>query len=73
MRVGGRVANVEEPCVMWRKSTASNTDGCVEVAAVAGSILVRDSVNQDGAVLRLPPAVWSDFLVRTCGKDSGLA
>jgi hypothetical protein len=59
------VANFEEPCIAWRKSTASNTQGCVEVAVVDGSVLIRDSANPNGAVLELPPVAWSLFLTRT--------
>jgi hypothetical protein len=64
------VANVEEPGIVWRKSTASSTSGCVEVAVVGGSVLVRDSGNPDDAVLRLPSASWSALLARICGEDS---
>ena len=55
--------------IAWRKSTASSTGNCVEVAAVGRSVLIRDSGNPDGIVLRLPPAAWSAFLSRACGKD----
>jgi hypothetical protein len=64
------VAKLEEPGIAWRKSTASNTSGCVEVAVVSGSVLVRDSGNPDGVALRLPSASWSAFLARIYGKDS---
>jgi hypothetical protein len=64
------VANLEEPGIAWRKSTASNTGGCVEVAVVGGSMLIRDSGNPDNAVLRFPSASWSAFLARICGEDS---
>lgn len=60
---------MEKPCIAWRKSTASSTGNCVEVAAVGGSVLIRDSGNPDRVVLRLPPAAWSAFLSRACGKD----
>lgn len=66
------MGDFEEPCITWRKSTASNSGSCVEVAVAGGSVLIRDSVNPDGVVLRLPPAVWSAFLARTRSKDSGL-
>lgn len=69
-RVGGQVTNLEEPGIMWRKSTASNTTGCVEVAVVDGSVLIRDSGNRDDVVLRLPSASWSAFLARICVEDS---
>ena len=58
------MANFEEPCIAWRKSTASNSGDCVEVAVAGGSVLIRDSANRDGAVLRLRPAAWSAFLAR---------
>ena len=63
---------IEEPCIVWRKSTASNTGNCVEVAIVDGSLLVRDSMHQDGPVLRLSPAAWSSFLARVPASDVGL-
>lgn len=69
-RGGGRVANLEEPGIAWRKSTASSTAGCVEVAVVGGSVLIRDSGNPGGVVLRLPSASWSAFLAWICGEDS---
>jgi hypothetical protein len=63
------VADFEEPRIAWRKSTASNSGGCVEVAVVDGSVRIRDSANPDGAVLELPPAAWSFFLTRARTKD----
>jgi hypothetical protein len=59
------VADCEEPCIAWRKSRASDTNGCVEVAVVDGRVLIRDSAIPDGPVLRLPPVVWSAFLADT--------
>jgi hypothetical protein len=58
----GQVADFEKPCIMWRRSTKSGTGNCVEVAVVGGVVLIRDSANPDGMVLRLPPTTWSDFL-----------
>ncbi len=66
------MTDFEEPCIAWRKSTASNTGNCVEVTAVDGSVLIRDSVNRDGVVLRLSPVVWSSFLARVPASDVGL-
>jgi len=74
MRRGGdRVTDFEEPCIAWRKSTASNSGGCVEVAVLDGSVLIRDSMNRDGVVLRLSPAAWSSFLARVPASDVGLS
>lgn len=70
-RLGGRVADFEERRIAWRKSTASNTGNCVQVAVDDGSVLLRDSVNPR-VVLRLPPAAWSAFLARARSKDFGL-
>lgn len=64
------MANFEEPGTAWRKSTASNSSGCVEVAVVGRSVLIRDSGKPDDAVLRFPSASWSAFLARICGEDS---
>ena len=65
------MAGFEQPYLAWRKSSASDTQGCVEVAVAAGSVLVRDSARRDGAVLRFPPAAWSAFLAlaRTRERD----
>ena len=46
----------------WRKSSYSGANGaqCVEVAS-AGVVLVRDSADEDGSVLRFAPQVWRRF------------
>jgi Domain of unknown function (DUF397) len=61
-REGGLVAGFEDPGIAWRKGRRSDSGGCVEVAAAGGSVLVRDSRNRDGALLRLSPAAWSAFV-----------
>lgn len=66
------MAEFEQMYVMWRKSTYSNSGGCVEVAAVKGSVLIRDSVNPDQAVLRLSLTTWSAFLRRARTEDLDL-
>jgi hypothetical protein len=59
------VADFEEPVsIVWRKSRASNSGGCVEVAFVDGSVLIRDSVNRAGPLLSLSPTAWAVFLAR---------
>jgi hypothetical protein len=65
------VADFKEPCVAWRKSTVSDTGACVEVAVVDGSVLIRDSANPDGVVIRLSPAAWSAFLADARAMDLG--
>jgi Domain of unknown function (DUF397) len=66
------VVDFDEPCIAWRKSTASNSGDCVQVAVVDGSVLIRDSANPNGVVLRLLPAAWSAFMARARGEDFGL-
>lgn len=57
---------------VWRKSTKSDSGGCVEVASAARSVLVRDSKNRGGSMLAFPPEAWSAFLerARTAGPDN---
>ena len=47
---------------VWRKSTQSYTNGCVEVAFVDGHVAVRDSKNRSGPVLVFTPFEWTAFL-----------
>jgi uncharacterized protein DUF397 len=51
--------------VTWRKSSFSGGNGgqCVEVAA-PGVVLVRDTVNRDGAMLTFSAAAWRAFTVQ---------
>jgi hypothetical protein len=63
------VADFEEPGIAWRKSPTSDTGNCVEVAVARGSVLVRDSANRGGALLRFPPVAWSAFLERARSTD----
>lgn len=60
----------------WRKSSYSGNGGgnCVEVAA-DGRILVRDSQDRAGTVLRFPSVAWREFadqVKRSLGLDSAL-
>ncbi len=50
--------------VKWRKSSRSDNNGgaCVEVAAVNGGILIRDSKDAAGPVLRIGRPAWKAFL-----------
>jgi hypothetical protein len=47
----------------WRKSSRSGNNGgdCVEVAGAAPVILVRDTKNPDGHVLKVPADAWASF------------
>jgi hypothetical protein len=47
---------------VWRKSTLSHTNGCVEVAFVDDRVAVRDSTNRNGPVLVFTPFEWEAFV-----------
>lgn len=55
---------VEVAAVAWRKSSRSNGSGaCVEVATnLTGMVAVRDSKDPHGAILRVTPAEWRQFV-----------
>ena len=54
----------EQTDITWHKSTASGGGGgnCVEVAAIDGSVLVRNSRNRLGSVLSFSCQQWVAFL-----------
>jgi hypothetical protein len=50
----------------WRKARRSMNNGaCVEIAAAAGSVAVRDSKDSRGPVLQYPSDAWATFLRET--------
>ncbi|MCC3653352.1 DUF397 domain-containing protein [Streptomyces sp. S07_1.15] len=58
------------PALEWTKSSYSTNDGpdCVEVAAIPGTILVRDSKNVQGPQLGFEPGAWARFLSYTAER-----
>jgi Domain of unknown function (DUF397) len=50
----------------WRKSTYSgaNGGGCVEAGSDHRSVLVRDTTNRQGGMLRFSPGAWRKFTDR---------
>lgn len=60
----------------WRKATFSGNGGsdCVEVAGHCSRLLVRDTKDRTGPVLRFSPAVWRRFAdqVKRSSYRSGL-
>jgi Domain of unknown function (DUF397) len=46
----------------WRKSSHSNSNGCVEVAQGDDQIAVRDSKDPSGPILLFTPLEWRAFL-----------
>ena len=57
------MTGVEQARIFWRKSTASVTGECVEVAIDRRvAVLVRDSKNPSGPIMSYPPRDWMIFL-----------
>ena len=51
----------------WVTSTYSASGNCVEVA-VPGDVLVRDTKDRNGAVLRFAPQAWRRFVDQVKGE-----
>jgi hypothetical protein len=47
---------------VWRKSSHSGSNGCVEVARVGDLIAVRDSKDPEGGVLLFNAREWRAFV-----------
>ena len=55
-------SDLAAPICPWRTSSYSNGEGeCVEVSAASAFVLVRDSKDSSGPVLRYPSAAWLSF------------
>ena len=62
---------VPEPA--WRKSRHSVGNGaCIEVAPAAPAILVRDSVDPRGPMLRYAPRAWRAFVADMKQRNTGI-
>ena len=47
----------------WRKATYSIANGdCAEVASLAGLVIVRDTKDPSGQILRYPSDSWRSFI-----------
>ena len=53
----------------WQRSRFCTDNACVEAAAFDGDILVRDSKDPDGPVLRFSREEWTSFLSGIHGGD----
>jgi len=57
------LSSLEVNGLQWRKARRSVGNGaCVEVAPVSGQILIRDSTDRNGPVIRYPGRSWSVFV-----------
>ena len=56
------MAKFDPDHIEWRRSTASTTSNCVEVAFVGQSVLVRHSRRPSDAVITFSRAEWKAFL-----------
>jgi Domain of unknown function (DUF397) len=55
----------------WRKPSYSGDQGnCVEVGGDRRRVLVRDTTDRNGAVLRLTPDAWRRFAAKVKGERS---
>jgi Domain of unknown function (DUF397) len=60
----------------WRKSSysGSNSGNCAEIANQENRVLVRDTQDRTGPVLRFDPAAWQKFtdrVKRSLAQDTG--
>jgi hypothetical protein len=57
------ITETSPPAPAWTKSSLSFANGnCVEVSSLDGTVLMRDSKNRDGGVLRYTRAQWAALL-----------
>ena len=56
------MADSEQARISWRKSTASTSGNCAEVAFDGESVLMRHSQDPSGPVLTFSLAEWAAFL-----------
>jgi hypothetical protein len=54
----------------WRRSTYSGEGNCTEVAGHGGWVLVRDSKDSQGPILRFTPGAWRLFAEQVRGARS---
>jgi hypothetical protein len=50
----------------WRKSSYSGTSGgsCIELGQSRRGVLVRDTTDRSGPVLRFTPDAWREFITQ---------
>lgn len=58
---------MDNPVLKWVTSSHSGNGSCVEVA-VRDGVLVRDTKDRHGAVLRFTPQTWRKFAAQVKGQ-----
>lgn len=53
----------QQGSLSWKKSTASGSGGCVEIARAGEKTFVRDSKNPSGPALAFSGSEWKQFLI----------
>ena len=61
MREPDEAGQAESAGLTWRRSSGCSDGTCVEVAVADEFVLVRDSKDQSGPVLRFTHSEWSAF------------
>lgn len=64
------MAGDDRPTLVWRMSSACIPSDCVEVASRGHEVLIRDSADCAGAMLRFSFDAWRGFISRI---DAGSA
>lgn len=61
--------------LVWFKSSYSNSEGgaCVEIAALPGTVHVRDSKDAGGPQLAFGSGAWREFVRFAAGYAEGTA
>jgi Domain of unknown function (DUF397) len=54
--------NDNPAALAWRKSSFSNSGGCVEAAVREGTAFVRDSKHRNGGTLSFSTSAWLEFI-----------
>lgn len=67
------MAKPEESVPYWRKSSASSTADCIEVAYIEDVVLVRDSKDLAGPVISVSPESWATFLYNLCASTVSIS
>jgi Domain of unknown function (DUF397) len=60
----------QKSALAWRKSTHSNSGGCLEVTSAKGFVRLRDSKQPHSPVLSIPPKAWTALIAQV--RDSGI-